>query len=74
MSYLNIQFSALVVLVSGAVHNVICLKVLAEITNITFRSHGCNLPVCSRTDKWTYQGKISFFFFFFFFFTAPQKE
>jgi hypothetical protein len=67
MSCLNIQFSTLVVLVSGVVHNLICLKVLAEITNVTFRSHGCGLPVCNWTDKWTYQGKISFF-------NAPQKE
>jgi hypothetical protein len=56
MSYINIQFSTLVVLVSGVVHNVICLKVLAEITNVTFRSHGYIHPVCHRTEKWTYEG------------------
>jgi len=54
MSYFNIQFSALVVLVSGVVHNLICLKMLAEITNVTFRSHGYSLPVYHRTDRWTY--------------------
>lgn len=56
MSYLNIQFSTLVVLVSGVVQNVICLKVLAEITNVTFRNLGYIHPVYRRTEKWTCQG------------------
>lgn len=47
MSYFNVQFSTLVVLVSGLVHSLICLKMLAEITNVTFRSQGCSLPVLS---------------------------
>lgn len=41
---------------SGVVHNLICLKVLAEITSVTFRSNGCSYPVYYRTDKWTYRG------------------
>jgi hypothetical protein len=63
MSYLNIQFSTLVILVSGVVHNVICLKVLAEITNVTFRSHGYIHPVFHGHTKDTISCS-----------NAPQKE
>jgi hypothetical protein len=67
VSYLNIQFSTLVVLVSGVVRDLICLKVLAEITNLLFAAMGTvSLSIIGQTNGHT-KDKISFF-------NAPQKE